>query len=684
MRASLGPVSAVRQRDLQREDAALLGAVGLVQRSRELARPGYLALVVGLALVTFGLGFVALFLTPAGDNVAIWWPAAGTSVLLSLVYRGPRWQVLVLVGSLAGLSNLLIGRPVAFAVWAVVVVVTELAVFTAVLGHQGRSAMLSTSRGLLRFIAACVSASVMVGLIGMVSFALLVGANPLLSFAALVPSHLSALLLIVPIALVPLPHRLPGQRLELAVQATLTTVVTLIVFAPFQSEAIGALLFPFFGWAAVRFMPIVATLELVLLGAVASVLTVLGGGPYANPNPDVSATLLVQVYLLAIALTVQFITVVRSERAELRAENERRSTLLRGGFVGSQVGSMFVRAERGSAPSILEINDVAAALVEPSWFDTLMEAWLDSGVDDLTTEVLINDGRTVQVHGRRVPTADGDTVLGLQLVDISDFVAAQQAMANAIERERKVADELRALSQQKDDFVAAVSHELRTPITSIVGFAEELHETAADEQRQASEIILRNAARLTEMVEELLELGRMTAPNLVRENDRIDLSAIVADAVSDQSATARDQRVTVDTALCPEPTMVVGNANALGRIATNLLANAIKFTPAEGTVRVTTTCDGATVHLVIDDSGPGISDADHPRVFERFFRSADAVKRQTPGTGLGLSIVKSLVELLEGRIEIERSPLGGARMSVTLPRAAESAVADAHAPLTAV
>ncbi|MBX9717431.1 MAG: MASE1 domain-containing protein, partial [Microbacteriaceae bacterium] len=308
-------MSAVRQRDLQREDAALLGAVGLVQRSRELARPGYLALVVGLALVTFGLGFVALFLTPAGDNVAIWWPAAGTSVLLSLVYRGPRWQVLVLVGALAGLSNLLVGRPVAFAVWAVVVVVTELAVFTAVLGHQGRSAMLSTSRGLLRFIAACVSASVMVGLIGMVSFTLLVGANPLLSFAALVPSHLSALLLIVPIALVPLPHRLPGQRLELAVQATLTTVVTLIVFAPFQSEAIGALLFPFFGWAAVRFMPIVATLELVLLGAVASVLTVLGGGPYANPNPDVSATLLVQVYLLAIALTVQFITVVRSERA---------------------------------------------------------------------------------------------------------------------------------------------------------------------------------------------------------------------------------------------------------------------------------------------------------------------------------------------------------------------------------
>ena len=627
--------------------------------------------------MTFGLGFVALSLTPAGGNAAIWWPAAGTSVLLYLVFRGPRWQVLVLVGATAGLSNVLIGRPLEFALWAVVVVITELVVFTWVLGRQGRSAMLSTSRGLLRFIVACVSAATVVGLIGMVSFALLVGANPLLSFAALVPSHLSALLLIVPIALVPLPRHLPGQRLELVVQVTLTTLVTFVVFAPFQSESIGALLFPFFGWAAVRFVPIVATVELVLLGAVASVLTVLGGGPYADPDPGVSATLLVQVYMLSMALTVQFITVVRSERAELRAENERRATLLRGGFVGSQVGSMFVRAERDSAPSILEINDVAAGIVEATWFDTVIDAWLDSGADDLTTEVLLDDGRTVQLHGRRVPTADGDTVLGLQLVDISDFVAAQEAMANAVERERKVADELRALSQQKDDFVSAVSHELRTPITSIVGFAEELHETAADEQRQASEIILRNAARLTEMVEELLELGRMTAPNPVRENDRIDLTAIVGDAVHDQAATARDQHVTVETALCADPTVVVvGNANALGRIATNLLANAIKFTPAEGTVRVTTTCDRESVHLVIDDSGPGISDADHPRVFERFFRSADPAKRETPGTGLGLSIVKSLVELLEGRIEIERSPLGGARMSVTLPRAGDALVSD--------
>lgn len=659
----------VQQRDPQHDDVALLGATGLVQRVRELPSSAYLLVIVGLTALTFALGFGALALTPPGGTAAIWWPAAGTSAVLYLLYRGPRWQVLVIVAVVATASNLLVGRPPIYALWAVIILVVELLVFTTVLGPQGRTALLRNSRGLLRFISAVVAATAVVGVIGAVSFVVLVGANPVVTFFALVPSHFAALVLIVPVALVPLPRRPPGQSVEIVVQLTLTAAVTLLVFAPFQTESIGALLFPFFGWAAVRFTPIVATLELILLGVIGSVLTVLGGGPFGSGDSELSPAILAQVSLLSITVTVQFITVVGSERAELRAENERRAAMLRGGFVGSQVGSIFVRADRSESASILEINDVAADLVDESWFDPLIDAWLSSGADDISTEALLDDGRTVQVYGRRVPTADRETVLGLQVVDISDFVAAQRAMGDAIERQRMVAEELRALAQQKDDFVAAVSHELRTPITSIVGFAEELHETVPAEQRQASEIILRNAGRLAEMVEELLELGRMTAPHLIRESRSIDLAAIVREAIEDQAGSADARRVSVITRLCSEPTLVLGNANALGRIATNLVSNAIKFTPQGGTVEVTTARAGNDVTLVIDDSGAGISDQDHPRVFERFFRSADPEKRQTPGTGLGLSIVKSLVELLEGHIEIDRSPLGGARMTVTLPMA---------------
>lgn len=671
----------MRQRDLQQEDAALLGAVGLIQRTRDLPRARYLIVVAALAVITFGLGFAALALTPAGGTTAIWWPAAGTSALLALLYRGPRWQVLVLVAAVATTSNLIIGRPPVFALWAVVILVAEMIVFLAVLGPQGRSALLATTRGLTRFIVACIAASMTVGLLGALSFVLLVGADPLVTATSLVPSHLSALLLIVPIALVPLPRGLSRLRPELILQGTLTATATLFVFAPFQNAALGALLFPFFGWAATRFPPIVATAELVVLGALASVLTVLGGGPYADVQEGQPAALLVQVYLLSMAITIQFITTVRSERAELRAENDRRASLLRGGFVGSQVGAAFVRADEHGRPTLLEANEVADELISDDWFDGFVGAWVASDVDDISTEVLLDDGRTLQIYARRVPTADGDDVLGVQLVDITDFVAAQVAMTQIVGRERTVVEELRALAKQKDDFVSAVSHELRTPITSIVGFTEELAETARGEQRRATEIILRNAHRLTEMVEELLELGRMTAPNPVREHRILDVAAIARDAVDDQSATARDHGIIVQTAIATEPALVEGNTTTLGRIVTNLLANALKFTPEGGTVRVSVGADAQQVMMRVDDSGPGISEEDAPHVFERFFRSADSAKRQTPGTGLGLSIVKSLVELLGGSIAVERSPLGGAGLVVLLPRATE---AEAEAEADAV
>lgn len=650
----------------------MLGAVGLIQRAREFSRPVYVTIIAGLVLITFGLGFAALYLTPPSGTAAIWWPAAGTSALLYLLYRGPRWQVLLIVGTVAVISNLLIGRPPTFAAWGAVIVMTEVLVFAAVLGPQGRTAMLATSRGLVRFIAAAAVASATVGIIGAVAFVVLANASPLTSFAALVPSHLSALLLIVPLALVPLPRRRRGdQKLELAIQAAITAVVTLLVFAPFQSEPIGPQLFPFFGWAAVRFRPIVATVELAVLGAVSSVLTAVGGGPFAATGGDLPSALLVQIYLLSIALTIQFIVTVRSERAELRAENERRATMLRGGFVGSQVGSMFVLAQPGASPRILEINDPAAQLADDAWLMPLITAWLESGNDDLTTEVLVDDGRTIQVYGRRVPTADGDTVLGLQLVDISDFVLAQEAMENAVNRERRVTDELRDLARQKDDFVSSVSHELRTPLTSIIGFAEELQESATPDQQQASDIIVRNAQRLTEMVEQLLEIGRMTAPNPLREARTIDLTTIVRDAMEEQSGIAHKRDVTMNDRLSADPTPVIASTNTAGRIITNLLSNAIKFSPPGGTVEISTASDGTVVTLVVDDSGPGVSDSDLPHVFERFFRSDDAEKRLTPGTGLGLSIVRSLVQSHDGDIAITRSPLGGARVVVTLPAAFE-------------
>ncbi|KQV25855.1 ATP-binding protein [Yonghaparkia sp. Root332] len=662
------------QSRLKRQEDALLGASGLIERSRSWSPSVYIGTIVSLAGLTLLLGLAAFALTPSSGSTAIWWPAAGTAAILYLLYRGPRWQAVVLVAVLAGLSNLIVGRPLSFALGGTIVTGVEIAVFGALLGAQARVAMLASTRKLLRFVAAALAAAVSVGVLGGIMFLLLVNANPIDTFATLVPSHVSALLLIAPLALVPLPRQTTPQGWELALQIASSAAAAAVIFLTPQSGSLSTLALPFLGWAAVRFRPIVAIAQVLALSVVTTVAAVLGSGPFVSPGTAPPIATLVQIYLLSIAATMLFLIASRSERAELRAQNERSEALLRGGFIGSRVGSLFVRTDDLDGPDIIEINEVAENLVRGQWFENLISEWVSSGSEDISSEITLDNGHIVQVFGRRVPTEYGESILAVQLVDVTDLVRARESLEKTVTLERQMVDELRKISSQKDDFVAAVSHELRTPITSIVGFSEELDESANEEQREYTTIIRRNARRLTEMVEELLELGRMTAPNPVRDRSDIDVEPVIREVIDDQTMSARARGVTITYAPSLATSMVSGDVNALSRIVTNLLSNAIKFTPEGGVVEVRTEIhdEGASLTLFVDDSGPGISDADSLHVFDRFFRSESAEKRLTPGTGLGLSIVRSLAQLLGGTVEIGRSARGGARIAVTLPRVQET------------
>src|SRR6478672_1170552 len=123
---------------------ATVAAAGetLIDRSRSWSTAMHVGVIAGLSALSFLLGIAALFITPAGTGVAIWWPAAGVGALLALLYRGPRWQVLLLVSAVGLLSNLAVGRPLAFALTASVILVVELVVFLAVLGPQSGGARL--------------------------------------------------------------------------------------------------------------------------------------------------------------------------------------------------------------------------------------------------------------------------------------------------------------------------------------------------------------------------------------------------------------------------------------------------------------------------------------------------------------------------------------------------------------
>lgn len=226
--------------------------------------------------------------------------------------------------------------------------------------------------------------------------------------------------------------------------------------------------------------------------------------------------------------------------------------------------------------------------------------------------------------------------------------------------------------QIRRDFVANVSHELRTPLASIKAVIETLQEGALSDEATAQDF-LRSADsevdRLVQMVEELIELSRIEAGDAPLKREPLDISGIIAHAVSRLRPQADKRGVEVSYEIAPGLPAISGDAERLERAVINLVQNAIKFTSDRGSVRVAAQDSAGVINLTVTDSGVGIAPADLPRVFERFFKADRA--RQSGGSGLGLALVKHTVEAHGGQIEA-RSELGrGSTFTIVLPATAE-------------
>jgi signal transduction histidine kinase len=256
--------------------------------------------------------------------------------------------------------------------------------------------------------------------------------------------------------------------------------------------------------------------------------------------------------------------------------------------------------------------------------------------------------------------------------------------ARLLELEQVARERLEELDRMKDEFVALVAHELRTPIVSITGFAELLDEQSADwpaNQRQYLDTILRNATRLDRIVEDLSTLREVERQMEVQLLD-VGLSAIVEQAVAGAETRATNKQVKLESTVVPE-IEVSGDATRLAQVADNLIGNAIKYTPEGGHVTITVERDVDRAVLEVADNGPGLSQADQARLFERFFRTAEARASRTPGTGLGLAIVKLIVEKHGGEVSVSSTLGVGTCFRVELPlleKPARSAVSPASAP----
>jgi PAS domain S-box-containing protein len=258
--------------------------------------------------------------------------------------------------------------------------------------------------------------------------------------------------------------------------------------------------------------------------------------------------------------------------------------------------------------------------------------------------------------------------------DVTRRRQAEVALQVALDRERQAVDELTQIDRTKSEFASSVSHELRTPLASVLGYTEMLEDGAAgpltDRQLELVARVDRNGRRLLSLIEDLLLNSRIEAGRLELHPRRCDLSDVVASAWTTVETVTAQRDLVREVDVSPRPLWIEGDPAALERMVTNLLSNAVKFTPDGGRVSLAVhpeEDDPRAVRLVVSDSGMGIPEADHEKVFARFFRSSAANERAIQGSGLGLSIVRAIVEGHGGTVSVDSAPEEGTTFVVRLP-----------------
>jgi light-regulated signal transduction histidine kinase (bacteriophytochrome) len=257
-----------------------------------------------------------------------------------------------------------------------------------------------------------------------------------------------------------------------------------------------------------------------------------------------------------------------------------------------------------------------------------------------------------------------------------------------LDSERAARGEAERLSRMKDEFVATLSHELRTPLTAIQGWAHLLRTTpqTSNSYDEGLEIIERNARAQTQMVEDLLDMSRITAGKLSLDVQPVQLPRVMENAISAVNMAAAAKNIRITKMLDPLlGVSVTGDPNRLQQVLWNLLNNAIKFTPRGGRVTVVLKRVSSHVEMNVSDSGVGIPAQFLPHVFDRFRQADASYARQFGGLGIGLAIVRSLVELHGGTVAVDSPGENlGTTFTVSLPVRAVARPEENEHPTTGV
>jgi PAS domain S-box-containing protein len=231
----------------------------------------------------------------------------------------------------------------------------------------------------------------------------------------------------------------------------------------------------------------------------------------------------------------------------------------------------------------------------------------------------------------------------------------------------------REIDRMKTDFISSVSHELRTPLTSIRAYtATILRDRNITDKTKYDflAVILEETERLTNLVNQLLEVSHLESGTVRIVRESVDIPAVVEQVVTALELLAQDKNIQLETDVCDQLPILLGDKDKIQSIISNLLSNAIKFTPQGGRVSVSVRQQTDELLIRVSDTGVGIPREELPRIFERFYRGR-RTSEQVKGTGLGLAIVKELVTMHGGRVGVESEPGRGTTFTVVLPVAGE-------------
>ncbi len=239
------------------------------------------------------------------------------------------------------------------------------------------------------------------------------------------------------------------------------------------------------------------------------------------------------------------------------------------------------------------------------------------------------------------------------------------------------ATDIAQAEQMRRDFVANVSHELRTPLTAVMGFIETLRSSARDDvaaRDRFLDIMAGEADRMNRLVGGLLSLSRVEADERVRPTQHLDLRHVLHTTLGNLAPVARGSGVALHYDPGQVPRHVIGDADQLVQVFTNLVENAIKYGGADRPVEICTqetahdpVLRGPAIEVTVTDHGPGIDAIHLPRLTERFYRGDTHRSRDLGGTGLGLAIVKHILNRHRGRLKVASQPGQGSQFTVVLP-----------------